>query len=75
MHAVLGWEGKGKERTALKVLYVCVLCIYQVVCGGCVACVVYSRARLFITGSRGCVMMVPVAEFSHTVSSIKFRIS
>lgn len=37
--------------------------------------VVYSRARLFITGSRGCVMMVPVAEFSHTVSSIKFRIS
>lgn len=31
MHAVLGWEGKGKERTALRVLYVCVLCIYQVV--------------------------------------------
>lgn len=74
MHAVLGWEGKGKERTALRVLYVCVLCIklyVEVVWH----VVVYSRARLFITGSRGCVMMVPVAEFSHTVSSIKFRIS
>lgn len=29
MHAVLEWEGKGKERTALRVLYVC-MCLMHI---------------------------------------------